>query len=77
MYFIDPLLFSYVTVFTLDIDLYVFYIQATSFDVYRKEVLSGAMAWSPVHADDGFWRESIGRFEESNCQVQYGIRVRV
>eukprot|EP00270_Netrium_digitus_P002987 TRINITY_DN1338_c0_g1_i3.p1 TRINITY_DN1338_c0_g1~~TRINITY_DN1338_c0_g1_i3.p1 ORF type:complete len:478 (-),score=155.16 TRINITY_DN1338_c0_g1_i3:309-1694(-) len=41
----------------------------SSFDVYKKEVLSGNLDWTPMHKDAAFWRENFARFEESDFQV--------
>jgi len=43
--------------------------EMTSFDMYKKEVLSGNLQWSPVHKSEKFWKENIGRFEENNFEV--------
>ena len=37
--------------------------------MYKAEVLSGNLEWSPVHKNEKFWRENIMRFEDSNFQV--------
>lgn len=41
----------------------------SSFDVYRREVLSGSLEWSPVHRSEKFWRENVHRLEENIYQV--------
>jgi len=43
--------------------------EMTSFDIYRKEIHSGNLQWSPVHKSEKFWKENIGRFEENNFEV--------
>jgi len=42
---------------------------ASTFDKYRKEVLSGTLEWSSMHTDSSFWRENITKFEEQNYQI--------
>eukprot|EP00026_Physarum_polycephalum_P003561 Phypoly_transcript_03574.p1 GENE.Phypoly_transcript_03574~~Phypoly_transcript_03574.p1 ORF type:complete len:295 (+),score=31.39 Phypoly_transcript_03574:303-1187(+) len=41
----------------------------SSFDMYKKEILSGQLTWSPVHKSEKFWRESSTRFEENDYQL--------
>jgi len=41
----------------------------SSFDMYKKEVLSGDLDWTPVHRSEKFWRENIFRFEENSFEV--------
>lgn len=41
----------------------------SSFDKYRKEVMSGQLDWSPMHTSDVFWRENVDKFEEKDFQV--------
>jgi len=41
----------------------------SSFDAYKKEVLSGNLEWSPVHKSEKFWKENVTRFEENQYQV--------
>lgn len=43
--------------------------ELTSWDIYKKEVLSGNLAWSPPHKSDKFWKENIGRFDENSFEV--------
>jgi len=42
---------------------------ASTFDKYRKEVLSGTLEWSSMHTDSSFWRENITKFEQQNYQI--------
>jgi len=44
-------------------------IYLSSFDMYKKEVLSGKLVWSPVHRSEKFWRENIHRLEEDNHKL--------
>jgi len=41
----------------------------SSFDTYKDEIMSGELAWSPVHRSERFWRENIGRFEDDNFKI--------
>lgn len=36
----------------------------STFDVYKAEVLSGALEWSPSHKSDKFWKDNVGKFSE-------------
>mmetsp|Transcript_7213 Transcript_7213/g.21990 ORF Transcript_7213/g.21990 Transcript_7213/m.21990 type:complete len:445 (-) Transcript_7213:439-1773(-) len=41
----------------------------STFDVYRGEVLSGALSWTPVHKDEVFWRENTEKMELKNLEL--------
>lgn len=41
----------------------------SSFDTYKEEILSGELAWSPVHRSERFWRENVGRFEDDDFKL--------
>ncbi|EIE21667.1 vacuolar ATP synthase subunit H [Coccomyxa subellipsoidea C-169] len=41
----------------------------SSWDKYKKEVLSGSLDWSPMHTSDLFWLENAPKFEERDFQV--------
>eukprot|EP00951_Prasinocladus_malaysianus_P008081 scaffold58339_cov46-Prasinocladus_malaysianus.AAC.1 len=52
----------------------------SSFDKYKKEVLSGTLEWSPMHTSEAFWlevwnvthvvpRSNVEKFEEKDFQV--------
>jgi V-type H+-transporting ATPase subunit H len=41
----------------------------SSFDKYRKEILSGNLDWTPMHSEDNFWRQNADKFEEKDCQA--------
>ena len=43
----------------------------SSWDKYKKEVLSGSLEWSPMHTSDQFWLENSPKFEERDCQVRH------
>jgi len=36
----------------------------SSFDKYRKELLSGRLEWGPTHTSESFWRKNVDKFEE-------------
>lgn len=38
----------------------------SSFEVYKQELGSGQLEWSPAHRSEKFWRENCQRFEENN-----------
>ncbi|GBG68832.1 hypothetical protein CBR_g3526 [Chara braunii] len=42
----------------------------SSFEQYRKEVLSGSLEWTPMHKDVSFWSENIKHFEEHDFEVR-------
>ena len=41
----------------------------SSFDQYKKEVLSGRLEWSPPHKNEAFWHENIESFEEDDFRL--------
>jgi hypothetical protein len=41
----------------------------STFDVYRHEVLSGALDWTPAHRDETFWRVNVEKHEDDNLEV--------
>jgi len=41
----------------------------SSFDMYKREVLSGNLEWSPVHKSEKFWRENAHRLEEDHNKL--------
>jgi len=41
----------------------------STFDEYRKEVLSGDLDWSPVHRSFKFWEQNYQRFVDKDCQI--------
>jgi len=43
--------------------------EMSSWDMYKTEVLSGQLDWSPVHHSERFWREHVARFEENKWEV--------
>ena len=42
----------------------------SSWDKYKKEVLSGSLDWTPMHTSDAFWTENAPHFEERDFQVR-------
>ena len=43
--------------------------EASSWERYRAELLSGSLTWAAAHTDEGFWRESAAKLTENNCQL--------
>jgi V-type H+-transporting ATPase subunit H len=43
--------------------------EASTFEKYRQEVLSGTLDWTPIHKDVTFWRENVAKFDQQNHQV--------
>ena len=41
----------------------------SSFEEYRRQLLSGALGWGTRHEDDRFWRENAARFVEEDFQM--------
>lgn len=41
----------------------------SSFDVYKAEVLSGALEWTPAHRDELFWKENVEKLERNKQEV--------
>lgn len=41
----------------------------SSFDVYKAEVLSGALEWTPAHRDEQFWRENVEKLERNQQEI--------
>jgi len=41
----------------------------SSFDMYRNEILSGNLEWSPVHKSEKFWRENIMKMEDNQFEL--------
>jgi len=41
----------------------------SSFDMYKREAMSGNLEWSPVHKSEKFWRENAHRLEEDNNKL--------
>lgn len=41
----------------------------SNFDVYRAEILSGALEWTPAHRDEMFWRENVEKLERNQQEV--------
>ena len=36
-------------------------------DVYKAELDSGKLEWSPSHKSDSFWKDNFKSFEAGNC----------
>uniref|UniRef100_A0A7S3RAK0 V-type proton ATPase subunit H n=1 Tax=Dunaliella tertiolecta TaxID=3047 RepID=A0A7S3RAK0_DUNTE len=41
----------------------------SSFDKYRKELMSGHLDWGPSHTSESFWRKNVDKFEERDFFV--------
>ena len=41
----------------------------TTFDRYKREVLSGSLSWTPIHTDVSFWKECVSKFEDKDWQI--------
>jgi len=41
----------------------------TSWDVYKKELLSGKLDWTPSHKSDAFWKDNYKSFEANNFEA--------
>jgi len=41
----------------------------STFDEYRKEVISGHLEWSPAHRSVKFWNENVHQFEQKNFEL--------
>lgn len=41
----------------------------SSFEVYKAEVLSGGLGWTPAHLDETFWLENVGKLERNQQEV--------
>uniref|UniRef100_A0A7S1T8Q0 ATPase V1 complex subunit H C-terminal domain-containing protein n=1 Tax=Compsopogon caeruleus TaxID=31354 RepID=A0A7S1T8Q0_9RHOD len=41
----------------------------STFEVYRHELLSGALEWSPVHNDEQFWRQNVEKMEANKNEL--------
>ena len=39
----------------------------TSWDVYKTELESGKLEWSPSHKSDNFWKDNTKAFEANGC----------
>jgi len=40
--------------------------ELSTFDVFKKELQSGSLEWTPAHRSEKFWKENIHHFEEDN-----------
>lgn len=41
----------------------------SSWERFKKELLSGRLEWSPMHSSEKFWRENVELFEERDFQM--------
>ena len=37
--------------------------------MYKSEVRSGNLDWTPVHKSEKFWRENVHKFEENQFEI--------
>lgn len=44
-------------------------VHLSSWDKYKKEVLSGSLDWTPMHTSELFWRQNVEKFEEKDFQL--------
>lgn len=44
-------------------------VHVSSWDKYKKEVLSGTLDWTPMHTSEVFWRNNVDKFEDKVCQA--------
>jgi len=41
-------------------------LELSSWAMYKQELISGSLEWTPVHRSEKFWRENAVNFEENN-----------
>lgn len=41
----------------------------SSFDKYKREILSGNLDWGPMHTTEQFWRDNSTKLEEKDYQI--------
>ena len=41
----------------------------STWELYKSEVLSGALEWGPTHMDENFWKENVEMIEGNNREV--------
>jgi V-type H+-transporting ATPase subunit H len=44
-------------------------VHVSSWDKYKKEVLSGTLDWTPMHTSEMFWRNNVDKFEDKDFQL--------
>jgi V-type H+-transporting ATPase subunit H len=47
----------------------------TSFEEYKKEVLSGELDWTPPHKSETFWHENVQQFDEDDFRLVKTLKV--
>ena len=47
----------------------------SSFDEYKKEVLSGELDWTPPHKSETFWHENVQLFDEDDFRLVKTLKV--
>ena len=43
--------------------------ELSTFEVFKKEIQSGNLEWTPAHRSEKFWKENIHHFDEDNYKV--------
>jgi len=43
--------------------------ELSTFERYRKEVLGGSLAWTPLHTEQEFWMKNVNHFDEKDFLV--------
>jgi len=41
----------------------------SSYEKYKKEILSGRLEWGPMHTEDQFWKQNVEKFEEKDFNI--------
>jgi len=41
----------------------------STFDVFRQELQTGSLDWTPAHRSEKFWKENVHHFEDENCKA--------
>jgi len=41
----------------------------STFDVFKQELQTGSLDWTPAHRSEKFWKENVHHFEEENCKA--------
>lgn len=55
--------------FFFPIKLLTFFFVNSTFEMYKKEIMSGNLDWTPVHKSERFWKENAHLFEEDKYKV--------
>jgi len=41
----------------------------STFDVFKKELQTGSLDWTPAHRSEKFWKENVHHFEDDDCRA--------